>query len=57
MLNKTLSLPTFKVKCFFFLQASLLVRAVEACVSPRKEQPIGLIGAFLKVVYNYRWVV
>lgn len=40
-----------------FLQASLLVGAVETSVSPWREQPVGLIGAFLKTVYHHWGVV
>lgn len=43
--------------CRVLLQARLLVGAVDTSVPPWREQPVGLIGAFLKTVYHHWGVV
>lgn len=48
---------TTKVRWFSFLQAGLLVGAVEARVSSREEEPVGVIRAVIKAVDNHRGVV
>lgn len=39
------------------LQSSLLVGAVQACVSPREEQPVGVIGTLIKTINYHRGVM
>lgn len=51
------SFSNWKQSLYFHLQASLLVGTVEARVSSREEEPVGLIGTFVETVHNHRQVL